>query len=59
MELICEKYGDKMESEAATCAHSEDYCQFRKKCLIHFFDLESRREQKKEKQTADNQNQTS
>ncbi len=58
MELFCEKYGDAMESEVASCAHPEEYCQFRKKCLIHFFDQENNRKNKKEQQVAvqDNQN---
>lgn len=47
-----------MVSEVATCSHPDDYCQFRKKCLIHFFDQENKRENKKEQQVAveDNQN---
>ncbi len=58
MELLCEKDGGTMESEVASCTHPDDYCQFRKKCLIHFFDQENKRENEKEQHVAaqDNQN---
>ncbi len=49
MELVCDKFGEKMESNDAQCSHSNDYCKFRKKCLIHFIGLESKREKEKQK----------
>jgi phosphoribosyl-AMP cyclohydrolase len=44
MELFCEKYKEKLDSEDVRCQHPEDYCQHRKSCLIHFMEQESRRE---------------
>jgi len=45
MDLICEKYKDKVDPEAPECRHSEDYCQFRTSCIIQFMEKEKRREQ--------------
>ncbi len=36
MKLICEKYNEQMESEAAECRHPGEYCKFRTACIIHF-----------------------
>lgn len=44
MELFCEKYKEKVESENPKCQHPEDYCQHRQSCLIHFMEQENRRE---------------
>ena len=44
MELFCEKYKEKVDSENVRCHHPEDYCQHRQSCLIHFMEQENRRE---------------
>jgi len=58
MELVCEKYKDRMESETARCAHPDDYCKFRTSCLIHFMgrerDLEKRKPGKSDQQCNSN-----
>ncbi|MGV1098289.1 phosphoribosyl-AMP cyclohydrolase [Thiovibrio sp. JS02] len=36
MELVCEKYKDKVDSETAVCRRPTEYCKFRSACLIHF-----------------------
>mgnify|MGYP001044552277 CR=1 FL=1 len=36
MELVCEKYKERMDSEKAHCRHPQEYCKFRTSCLIHF-----------------------
>lgn len=36
MELVCEKYKEKMEAEGAACHHPKEYCKFRTSCMIHF-----------------------
>ena len=46
MELVCEKYKDKMDSANPVCRHPDDYCQFRSGCMIHFMEKENLREQK-------------
>ena len=28
------------------CPHPKDYCKYRKSCIIHFMDLEKKKEQK-------------
>lgn len=43
MELECEKYHEKMDSEQAVCRHPDDYCQHRTSCMIHFIEKENRR----------------
>jgi hypothetical protein len=48
MELFCEKYKEKVESENPKCHHPEDYCQHRQSCLIHFMEQENRRESERE-----------
>ncbi len=51
MELVCEKYNEKMESEDACCKHTGDYCKFRTSCIIHF--MESDREERSKPDTDD------
>jgi hypothetical protein len=36
MELVCEKYKEKVDSEKAVCRRPTEYCKFRNACLIHF-----------------------
>jgi len=48
MELICEKYQDKMAEGEAICVHLEEYCQFRKACIINFLTRERQREARRE-----------
>lgn len=59
MELVCEKFGDKMESDTAECGHPSDYCKFRQSCLIHFIGQENKREQEKPNKTKITTNQKS
>jgi len=48
MVLVCDKFGEEMESDGAQCTHPNDYCQYRKKCLIHFIGQESKREKREQ-----------
>jgi len=41
MELFCEKYKQKMDSEGAVCRHPTEYCKFRASCMIHFLTKET------------------
>ena len=41
MELECEKYHEKIDSEQAACRHSGDYCQYRTSCMIHFIEKDN------------------
>jgi hypothetical protein len=34
MELICEKYRDRMAATEAKCRHPTEYCKFRSSCMI-------------------------
>jgi hypothetical protein len=36
MELVCEKYKEKVDSEKAVCRRPEEYCKFRSACLLYF-----------------------
>jgi len=36
MELVCEKYNQKMAADKAVCRHPQEYCKFRTSCMIHF-----------------------
>ena len=36
MELVCEKYKEKMTADTARCRHPKEYCKFRTACIIHF-----------------------
>lgn len=40
MELVCEKYQEKVDSEKAVCRRPTEYCKFRSACLIHFLSRE-------------------
>jgi phosphoribosyl-AMP cyclohydrolase len=42
MELVCEKYQQKMLGDKAYCHHPTDYCKFRSACLIQFLSKENR-----------------
>ena len=44
MELVCEKYQQKMLEEGAYCHHPQDYCKFRSACFIQFMSKENRAE---------------
>lgn len=43
MELECEKYHEKMDSEQAVCRHPNDYCQYRTSCMIYFIEKDNMR----------------
>ena len=36
MELVCEKYKEKMQEDEACCRHPKEYCKFRSSCMIQF-----------------------
>ena len=42
MELVCEKYKEKMQSDGAVCRHPDEYCKDRTACIIHFMAGDSR-----------------
>jgi len=42
MELVCEKYQQKMPEDVAYCHHPQDYCKFRSGCFIQFMSKENR-----------------
>ena len=42
LELICEKYKKKEESDKIVCRHPDEYCKFRTSCMIHFISGESK-----------------
>ena len=48
MELTCDKYKIRMESEAALCEHLEEYCKFRGACIINFLTRERLRRERAE-----------
>lgn len=41
MELVCEKYQQKMIAGSAGCRYANEYCKFRTSCMIHFLYKES------------------
>jgi len=47
MELICEKYQEKVDSKDPVCRHAEDYCRTRTSCIIRYMEKEKQREQQK------------
>ena len=53
MELICEKYKDKVDSDNPVCRHPDDYCQTRSGCMIHFLEKENRRQRQNSPASAD------
>ena len=44
MEWVCQKFGQKVDSEDARCQHKELYCKFRSSCLIYFTEREAEKE---------------
>lgn len=40
MELVCEKYKEKVDSQGAGCRRPTEYCKFRNACLIYFLTRE-------------------
>ena len=40
MQLVCEKYKEKMAADEARCRHAQEYCKFRSSCMIHFLERE-------------------
>ena len=40
MELVCEKYKEKLGSQKIQCQHPTEYCKFRTSCIIHFMGRE-------------------
>ena len=56
MELVCEKYKEKMPEDEACCRHPKEYCKFRSACMIQFVAKENsgcREEEKSDPDTAD------
>ena len=53
MELVCEKYKEKIDSEKAVCRRPTEYCKFRSACLLYFLAREKAGEEKKEGQERD------
>lgn len=47
MELLCEKYTEKVDSRKAVCRRPREYCKFRNACLIHFLAGEKAGDEKK------------
>ena len=45
MEVVCEKYGEKEDSQTAVCKRPGEYCKFRGACLIHFLSRRKSEEQ--------------
>ncbi len=52
MQLICEKYKEKMAADEARCRHPQEYCKFRSSCMIHFLGRERSRERQDDDATA-------
>jgi phosphoribosyl-AMP cyclohydrolase len=50
LDLLCEKYKEKVDSDQAVCSHPVEYCRFRTSCMIHFIEKENKREQRSKKQ---------
>lgn len=53
MELICEKYQEKMVEAQAECAHLTEYCKFRSACVINFLTRERQRESRQGEDAAE------
>ncbi len=47
IELVCEKYKEKVDPDDVCCHHPDDYCQHRQACIIHFMGKEAQRESQK------------
>ncbi len=58
MELVCEKYREKMEQEKAACRHPSEYCKFRSSCIIHFLSKAAGAAQKSAESTNNAQEKT-
>ena len=54
LDLLCEKYKEKVDSEQARCAHPGEFCRFRTACMIHFIEQENKREQRCRKREENN-----
>ncbi len=48
MELLCEKYKEKVDSKKAVCRRPTEYCKFRSGCLLHFLAREKIAGEKRE-----------
>lgn len=48
MELFCEKYQEKVDSDKAVCRRPKEYCKFRSACLLYFLAGEKTGKEKKE-----------
>lgn len=48
LELVCEKYKEKSDSEKTVCRRPTEYCKFRSACLIHFLAREKAEDGKTE-----------
>ena len=48
MELVCEKYKERIDSQEAVCRRPTEYCKFRNACLIHFLAREKAGKGKKD-----------
>ena len=46
MELVCEKYKDKVDSDDPVCRHPDDFCRTRSGCIIHYMEKEKERAQR-------------
>lgn len=53
MDLVCEKYQQKMRAEKARCRHAKEYCKFRSSCMIHFLAREHGEESKEAQASGD------
>lgn len=54
LDLMCEKYKEKVDSEQARCSHPGEFCRFRTACMIHFIEQETKREQRCRKREENN-----
>ncbi len=54
MDLLCEKYNEKVDSDQAHCSHPVEYCRFRTSCMIHFIETEKKQEERLQKQEEEN-----
>ena len=54
VDLLCEKYKEKVDSDQARCSHPVEYCRFRTSCMIHFMEKENEREERRRKQEEEN-----
>ena len=53
MELVCEKYQEKVDSKKAVCRRPTEYCKLRSACLLCFLARERAGEEKKEARDKD------